>query len=248
MWRYVVPAVGMLGAFLTVIALDDRMREPPPVQFDRRPAPLPPLTLPQITPPAEPVAPAPEPAPPPAVAVAPLPQPPLSVQPAPQPTVTVTPPPVEKPKPRPKPAVVPPVSRPVRPPPDEPPSLAEDVALAHRWMSSGNYREARQMLGRIQTRMVFQPVSPDQPDRNDLNAAATMVGIAIRAIDAGDMRRAARTLNDICQMERCQSQSEPLRWSQTEQQLRPNPQVRTEVPQSWPATTPQQNWSGYEPR
>ena len=214
MWRYLLSGAVVITGFISVVALDDWVREPRVQPLE--PAPI---TL-------KPSPPTPEPAPPPSqplpVVVQPVPPqqqalvvppivpplpPPIAVAP-PAPIVTQPAAPPEKPKPRPKPMI----GKPSRAPepklvPDEPPppSVSEDVANARQSMSSGNYSEARQMLARIQTRLVLQPVTPEQPDRNDLNAAATMVGIAMQAIDVGDLRRASRLVNDICQIEHCAS-------------------------------------------
>jgi hypothetical protein len=121
-------------------------------------------------------------------------------------------PPEKSVKSRPKSPPVAPVNRPVhRPEPEDPvPSVGDDVAMARQWLVGGNPDEARQMLMRIQTRMVFQPGTPDQPDRSEVNAPATLIGIAMRAIDAGDLRRALRTINDICQMEHCPRPPTPV--------------------------------------
>jgi hypothetical protein len=45
--------------------------------------------------------------------------------------------------------------------------------------------------------LVFRPVTPDQPFRNDANAAATAIGRAIRALDAGDRDAAIQIIDNV---------------------------------------------------
>lgn len=61
----------------------------------------------------------------------------------------------------------------------------------------GQLTDARELLARIQTRLVFRPVTPDQPDRFDRNSAATVVGRAIRALDDGDRDAAVQIIDNV---------------------------------------------------
>jgi hypothetical protein len=53
------------------------------------------------------------------------------------------------------------------------------------------------MLALAQTEMVFQPVTPDQPDASGGNMAATEVGYAIRWLDLGNPDMAVRQIDAV---------------------------------------------------
>lgn len=76
-------------------------------------------------------------------------------------------------------------------------SVRDDVLEARRSLISGQMSAARTMLTRVQTRMVLQPVTPDQPDRQDVNMMATMLGTAIKALDTGDTTTAVSMVNQL---------------------------------------------------
>jgi hypothetical protein len=57
---------------------------------------------------------------------------------------------------------------------------------ARQALMGGRSEDARRMLALAQTQMVFQPVTPDQPDAAGGNVAATEVGYAIRWLDIGN--------------------------------------------------------------
>ena len=70
------------------------------------------------------------------------------------------------------------------------PSAAQQLQAARRWLSVGRPDDARRVLALVQTQMVFQPVTPDQPVALGGNLSATYVGYAIRWLDVGAIDQA----------------------------------------------------------
>jgi hypothetical protein len=66
---------------------------------------------------------------------------------------------------------------------------------ARQALMGGRPEDARRMLALAQTQMVFQPVTPDQPDPAGGNVAATEVGYAIRWLDIGNRTLALQQIN-----------------------------------------------------
>jgi hypothetical protein len=66
---------------------------------------------------------------------------------------------------------------------------------ARQALMGGRSEDARRMLALAQTQMVFQPVTPDQPDAAGGNVAATEVGYAIRWLDIGNPTLALQQIN-----------------------------------------------------
>jgi hypothetical protein len=66
---------------------------------------------------------------------------------------------------------------------------------ARQALMDGRSEDARRMLALAQTQMVFQPVTPDQPDAAGGNVAATEVGYAIRWLDIGNPTLALQQIN-----------------------------------------------------
>jgi hypothetical protein len=66
-----------------------------------------------------------------------------------------------------------------------PPSVTQQLQTARQWLSVGRPDMARRVLATVQTQMVFQPVTPDQPIAQSHNPSATDVGDAIRWLDMG---------------------------------------------------------------
>jgi hypothetical protein len=64
-------------------------------------------------------------------------------------------------------------------------SAAQQLQTARQWLSAGRPDEARRILAMVQTQMVFQPVTPDQPSAQGGNPSATDIGDAIRWLDMG---------------------------------------------------------------
>ena len=61
---------------------------------------------------------------------------------------------------------------------------------------TGRLDQARRVLAMVQTRMVFQPVEPDQPPTaQSVTALATDIGNAIRWLDLGAQDQAVQALN-----------------------------------------------------
>jgi hypothetical protein len=75
------------------------------------------------------------------------------------------------------------------------PSPSADLITARQLLVSGRTEEARDLLVRVQTQMVFQPVAPDQPLAQGGNVAATRVGDAIRMLDQGYTGSAMQAIN-----------------------------------------------------
>lgn len=70
-----------------------------------------------------------------------------------------------------------------------------ELVKAREMLMAGYPGDARELLIRLQTRMVFRPVTPNTPYRDDVNPIASRVGTAIRAIDQGYPQYAIQTLN-----------------------------------------------------
>jgi hypothetical protein len=66
---------------------------------------------------------------------------------------------------------------------------------ARQLLVSGRTEEARNLLVRAQTQMVFQPVAPDRPAAEGGNVAATRIGSAIRLLDEGNTGGAVQAIN-----------------------------------------------------
>jgi hypothetical protein len=75
------------------------------------------------------------------------------------------------------------------------PSPSANLITARQLLVSGRTEEARDLLARVQTQMVFQPVAPDQPVAQGGNVAATRVGDAIRMLDQGYTGRAMQAID-----------------------------------------------------
>jgi hypothetical protein len=75
------------------------------------------------------------------------------------------------------------------------PSPSANLITARQLLVSGRTEEARDLLVRVQTQMVFQPVAPDQPAAEGGNIAATRVGDAIRMLDQGNTGSAMQAIN-----------------------------------------------------
>ena len=120
-----------------------------------------------------------------------------------------TPPPAQRatqptpPAPVAPPSLAPPVPPPTLAPPVPPPTLAPPVPqpaspqlrTARQWLATGRPDEARRVLAMVQTRMVLQPVTPDRPDADGGNPAATDVGNAIRWLDIGANGQAMQAID-----------------------------------------------------
>jgi hypothetical protein len=97
-----------------------------------------------------------------------------------------------------------PASQPAEPSPGPSPSLGpspspgpaatQQLEIARQWLSAGRPDEARRILAMVQTRMVFQPVTPDQPDAQGTSPSATAVGDAIRWLDMGASGQAMQAI------------------------------------------------------
>ena len=74
------------------------------------------------------------------------------------------------------------------------PSAAQQLQAARQWLSVGRPDEARRVLVMVQTQMVFQPVTPDQPVARSSNRSATNVGNAIRWLDMGAIDQAMQSI------------------------------------------------------
>ena len=75
------------------------------------------------------------------------------------------------------------------------PSAAQQLQAARQWLSVGRPDEARRVLVMVQTQMVFQPVTPDQPVARSSNLSATHVGDAIRWLDMGVTGQAMQSIS-----------------------------------------------------
>jgi hypothetical protein len=75
------------------------------------------------------------------------------------------------------------------------PSPAANLMTARQLLAYGRTEEARNLLVRLQTQMVLQPVAPDQPTAQGGNVAATRIGDAIRSLDQGNPTRAMQAIN-----------------------------------------------------
>jgi hypothetical protein len=114
------------------------------------------------------------------------------------------------PRPAPPPARPTPVQPPARPvslqeptqpmPTPQPPQLmpapsaSQQLQTARQWLSAGRPDEARRVLAMVQTQMVFQPVTPDQPAAQGGNPSATDIGDAIRWLDMGASGQAMQSI------------------------------------------------------
>lgn len=185
MWRYLLLGVMVVGALVALIMFDNSWSErfaTRPVVPDPVAAPVPaavpdPVPVPLPLPPSPDPTPVPTPAPVPMPVLAPLPTVPIAAR----PPLVVVPPIVRRPSAR----VVPP----------EIASALDHLVAARRLLDAGQIAEARNQLAKAQLRMVLRPVTPDQPNRTDSNVGATYIGEAIRALDAGDINTAMRTIN-----------------------------------------------------
>ncbi len=75
------------------------------------------------------------------------------------------------------------------------PSASQQLMTARQWLAAGRPEQARRVLAVVQTQMVFQPVTPDQPVEQEGNASATYVGDAIRWLDRGANGQAMAAIN-----------------------------------------------------
>ena len=71
-----------------------------------------------------------------------------------------------------------------------PSSVTQRLETARQWLSVGRPDVARDVLATVQTQMVFQPMTPDQPITLSHNPSATDVGDAIRWLDIGATEQA----------------------------------------------------------
>ena len=74
------------------------------------------------------------------------------------------------------------------------PSASQQLQTARQWLSAGRPDEARRVLAMVQTQMVFQPVTPDQPAAQGGNPSATDIGDAIRWLDMGASGQAMQSI------------------------------------------------------
>ena len=216
MWRFVLPAVVLVGCFVALLMAVDQppsYRAPPQsILVVPTPIPLAPTPPPQsipLAPTPPPLAPLPSPVPPPPSIVA-VPEPPKPPEP---PARTAAKPAVRTPK-----QTAPSLDNlnsvlsnlrqgkesrsgaPAPTPSSEPTDLPDDVILldmARKLLRDGQSQQARLLLAKAQTRMVFRPVTPDQPTRNDTNRAATNIQEAIRSLDAGNQAQAIQIINRV---------------------------------------------------
>jgi hypothetical protein len=80
------------------------------------------------------------------------------------------------------------------------------LMAAREVLASGRTQAARSLLATAQTQLVFQPVTPDQPDSMGGNRAATAVGEAIHLVDAGDIGQAIQAINRAIDITKSQNQ------------------------------------------
>jgi hypothetical protein len=96
-------------------------------------------------------------------------------------------------------------------PPAQMPPPSANLMTARQLLVSGRAEEARNLLVRAQTQMVFQPVAPDRPTAEGGNVAATRIGGAIRLLDEGNTKGAVQEINiamaspDVAQSDRGQA-------------------------------------------
>jgi len=115
------------------------------------------------------------------------------------------------PLPHPSPPSGPPANEPVMQPMLTP-SASQQLLTARQWLAGGHPAEARQILAIVQTQMVFQPVTPDQPVAQGSNSSATEVGEAIRWLDRGADGQAMEAINRaIGSVNASRSQSDTVR-------------------------------------
>ena len=76
-----------------------------------------------------------------------------------------------------------PTAQPAQPMPAA--SARQQLQTAQQWLSAGRPDEARRVLAMVQTQVVFQPGTPDQPDARASSPTMTDVGDAIRWLDMG---------------------------------------------------------------
>lgn len=74
------------------------------------------------------------------------------------------------------------------------PAASQQLQTARQWLSAGRPDEARRVLAMVQTQMVFQPVTPDQPAAQGGNPSATDIGDAIRWLDMGASGQAMQSI------------------------------------------------------
>lgn len=185
MWRFLWAGLLIVGGLIALAAVDDVFFWTPvktsPPQFVAPPVitpaapPLAPLPAPQYVPPVPPA----HPEVPPVATVQP------EVPPVVPPVPVVAPPPKK--------------NRPVRVLPSEETSntAVTDLATARDMLNDGQIAEARHLLTKVQFRMVLTKVTPDQPNRDDTNIAASRIGDAIRQLDRGDTDGAKRTISQV---------------------------------------------------
>jgi hypothetical protein len=77
------------------------------------------------------------------------------------------------------------------------PSPAANLMTARQLLAYGRTDEARNLLVRLQTQMVLQPVAPDQPTAQGSNVAASRIGDAIRLLDQGNPTRAIQAIRAV---------------------------------------------------
>jgi hypothetical protein len=76
------------------------------------------------------------------------------------------------------------------------PRPSHQLLIAREALVTGRLDQARRVLAMVQTRMVFQPVEPDQPPTAlSVTALVTDIGNAIRWLDMGAQDQAMQALN-----------------------------------------------------
>ena len=85
-----------------------------------------------------------------------------------------------------------PATQPAQPMPAA--SAWQQLQTAQQWLSAGRPDEARRVLAMVQTQVVFQPGTPDQPNSRASDPTMTDVGDAIRWLDAGAGGRAMEAI------------------------------------------------------
>jgi TolA-binding protein len=85
------------------------------------------------------------------------------------------------------------------------PPLTQLIA-AREVLASGRPQDARNLLATAETKMVFQPITPDQPDTMGGNRAATAVQEAIHLVDTGDIDQAIQAINRAIDITKSQNQ------------------------------------------
>jgi hypothetical protein len=76
-------------------------------------------------------------------------------------------------------------------------SPREQLSTARQAVMDGRPADAQHMLSLAQTGMVFQPVTPDQPNATGGNMAATEVGYAIRWLELGNSQMALQQIDAV---------------------------------------------------